>query len=118
MLESLQVHMLTALAAPQLLAQPADGTGQVTDPAIDKDVPNPDVEAPPGLGEAVNTALSWLKWGAFVAGVAGLLWCAIMMGIGRRNRSAMAVEGAMGVPWGLLAVSLAVAAPALVSAFV
>lgn len=108
MLESLQAHVLTVAvgATADLLA------------VVDPNVPNPDVEAPPGLGDAVNTALNWLKWGAFVAGVAGLLWCSIMMGIGRRNRSAMAVEGAMGVPWGLLAVSLAVAAPALVSAFV
>lgn len=62
-------------------------------------VPNPSPTAPPGIGAAADTLLGWMKWGGLVAGVAGLIICAIMMMIGRRNRSATAADGAAGIPW-------------------
>ncbi len=62
-------------------------------------VPNPAPAAPPGLGAAADTLLGWMKWGGLVAGVAGLIICAIMMMVGRRNRSATAADGAAGIPW-------------------
>lgn len=62
-------------------------------------VPNPAPAAPPGLGAAADILLSWMKWGGLVAGVAGLIICAIMMMVGRRNRSATAADGAAGIPW-------------------
>lgn len=62
-------------------------------------VPNPAPAAPPGLEAAADTLLAWMKWGGLVAGVAGLIICALMMMIGRRNRSATAADGAAGIPW-------------------
>lgn len=70
--------------------------------------PNP--QAPPGLAPFASDFLSWLKWGGLVAGIGGLMVCGIMMAAGRRNRSAMAADGAAGIPWniaGLAVVSLA-----------
>ena len=73
-------------------------------------LPNPAPQAPPGLEGPVTTFLGWLKWGGLLAGMVGLVACGIMMMIGRRNRSATAVDGASGIPWvlaGLTVVSLA-----------
>jgi len=81
-------------------------------------IPNPAPVAPPGLGEAVNTLLGWLKWGGLVAGVAGLLVCAIMMMIGRRNRSAVAADGAAGIPWVLGGLTIIAFSAAIVGAVV
>ncbi|MGQ7298044.1 hypothetical protein [Quadrisphaera sp. KR29] len=81
-------------------------------------VPDPAPVAPPGLGEAVNTLLGWLKWGGLVAGVAGLLICAIMMMIGRRNRSAVAADGAAGIPWVLGGLTVIAFSAAIVGAVV
>ena len=81
-------------------------------------VPNPSPIAPPGLGDAVNTLLGWLKWGGLVAGVAGLIMCAIMMILGRRNRSNMAVDGATGIPWVLGGLSTLTLAAGVVGALV
>ncbi|WP_206691312.1 hypothetical protein [Quadrisphaera sp. INWT6] len=81
-------------------------------------IPNPAPVAPPGLGEAVNTLLGWLKWGGLVAGVAGLLVCAIMMMIGRRNRSAVAADGAAGIPWVLGGLTVIAFSAAIVGAVV
>jgi len=81
-------------------------------------IPNPVPVAPPGLGEAVNTLLGWLKWGGLVAGVAGLLVCAIMMMIGRRNRSAVAADGAAGIPWVLGGLTVIAFSAAIVGAVV
>ncbi len=63
------------------------------------EAPNPPAQAPPGLDATVNTFLGWAKWGGLVAGVFGMIIIGIMMMIGRRNRSATAVEGASGIPW-------------------
>lgn len=81
-------------------------------------VPDPAPIAPPGLGDAVNTLLGWLKWGGLVAGVAGLLVCAIMMMIGRRNRSSVAADGAAGIPWVLGGLTVVAFSAAIVGAVV
>jgi len=60
--------------------------------------------------------LGWLKWSGLVAGVVGLGICAIMMILGRRNRSNMAVDGAAGIPWVLGGLSLLSLASGLVGA--
>ena len=80
-------------------------------------VPNPPVQAPPGLAAPVNTILGWGKWGVMVCGVAGLLICGGKMAIGHRNRAAFAADGATGVPWVLAGLSLAAVAAAIVGVF-
>jgi hypothetical protein len=80
-------------------------------------VPNPPVQAPPGLSGPVNTILGWGKWGVLVCGVAGLLICGGKMAIGHRNRAAFAADGATGVPWVLAGLSLAAVASAIVGVF-
>jgi hypothetical protein len=95
----------------QQQGQPSQG------PAVDPIVPNPAPQAPPGVGGTADMVLGWMKWVAIVCVVAGLFWCAVQMGIGRRNRSQMAVEGALGIPWAGLALTVVGAAPLLVSAF-
>ena len=52
--------------------------------------PDPPPVPPPGLTPITNLLLSWMKWGVVVVGVIGLLTCAMMIIIGRRNRSAAA----------------------------
>lgn len=81
--------MTTALVVTMVLAGPAWAQG----------APNPPAAPPPGLDAAANTFLGWLKWGGLVAGVLGLGISGIMMMVGRRNRSTMAVDGASGIPW-------------------
>jgi hypothetical protein len=61
--------------------------------------PNPAPQAPPGLAQSADTFISWLKWGGLVGGVIGMIICGLMMILGRRNRSATAVDGATGIPW-------------------
>jgi len=71
--------------------------------------PNPPPQAPPGLQPAADTFISWMKWGGLVGGVIGMIICGLMMILGRRNRSATAVDGATGIPWilgGLTVISL------------
>lgn len=62
-------------------------------------VPDPGPTAPPGFEELAGDLLGWLKWGVLVAGVLGILICALMLIIGRRNRSATAYEGLIGSAW-------------------
>jgi hypothetical protein len=80
------------------------------------DVPNPEPKAPEGLDNAVDVFLGWLKWGGIVGGVAMLLVCGIMMMVGRRNRSAIAVEGATGIGWVIAGLAVIVLAAGLVGA--
>lgn len=73
-------------------------------------VPNPGPVAPPGMAEPAEQLISWMKWVGIIAGVIGFGMCALMMILGRRNRSNMAVDGATGIPWvlgGLSTMSLA-----------
>jgi len=79
-------------------------------------VPNPPPAAPPGIAGPAAMLLGWLKWTGLVAGVVGLGMCAIMMILGRRNRSSMAVDGASGIPWVLGGLSLITLSAGLVSA--
>ena len=62
-------------------------------------VPNPTPVPIPGLGPVADTFLGWGKWTLLIGGVLGMFICAGMMILGRRNRSATAVDGASGIPW-------------------
>ena len=73
--------------------------------------------APPGVGTRIGTLLGWWKWGALVAGLFGLIGCGAMMGLGRRNRSAMAAEGATGIPWVLAGLTLIALSSGIVGVF-
>lgn len=79
-------------------------------------VPNPKPLAPPGMAGPALELLGWLKWVGLVSGVVGLGMCAIMMILGRRNRSNMAVDGAAGIPWVLGGLSLMTLSAGLVGA--
>jgi hypothetical protein len=69
------------------------------------------------VSSRISTLLGWWKWGALTAGVFGLIGCGAMMGLGRRNRSTMAVEGAVGVPWVLMGLTLIVLSSGIVGVF-
>ena len=79
-------------------------------------IPNPGPIAPPGMAGPANMLLGWLKWVGIVAGLIGFGMCAIMMILGRRNRSNLAVDGATGIPWVLGGLSLITLASGLVGA--
>ncbi|SDG76596.1 hypothetical protein [Pseudonocardia oroxyli] len=79
--------------------------------------PNPSPVRPPGLEAMADMIIGWLKWGVIVAGVVGILVCAAMIIIGRRNRSATAYEGLIGSAWILGGLALASVAAVLVGAF-
>lgn len=79
--------------------------------------PDPPPAAPPGLDAFATQILGWLKWGVLVSGVVGILICAIMIIIGRRNRSATAYEGLVGSAWILGGLALASIAAVIVGAF-
>lgn len=80
-------------------------------------VPDPAPIAPPGFADLAGDLLGWLKWGVLVAGVLGILICALMLIIGRRNRSATAYEGLVGSAWVIGGLALASVAALLVGAF-
>lgn len=80
-------------------------------------VPDPAPIAPPGLDALAGDLLGWLKWGVLVSGVLGILVCALMIIIGRRNRSATAYEGLVGGAWVIGGLALASVAALLVGAF-
>ena len=80
-------------------------------------VPQPKPQAPPGLENASNLILGWLVWGARVGGVAGVLICALMIIVGRRNRNQMATEGVFSLAWVFGGLSLVAVAASLVGAF-
>lgn len=76
------------------------------------DLNNPDPAAPTaGTANQISDLMAWGKWMAMVAGFGGLVIAGIMMAVGRRSRSQMAADGAIGIPWvigGLSVVLLAV----------
>jgi hypothetical protein len=78
--------------------------------------PDPAPQPIPGMEEVANTFLAWMKWTLLVAGVLGMFMCAGMMIIGRRNRSATAVDGASGIPWVLGGLTLAAIGATVVGA--
>lgn len=69
----------------------------------------------PGLENTATDFIGWLKWLLMFGGVAGLLICAIMMAVGRRNRSAFAAEGAAGIPWVIGGLALGMVAASIVT---
>jgi len=79
-------------------------------------LPNPAPTAPPGMDKPAAMLLGWLKWIGLLSGMVGLGMCAIMMIIGRRNRSSLAVDGAAGIPWVLAGLSLITLSSGLVAA--
>jgi hypothetical protein len=79
--------------------------------------PDPPPVAPPGLDKITLQLLGWMKWGVVAIGVFGILTCAFMIIIGRRNRSATAYEGVAGSAWVLAGLALASVAAMLVGAF-
>jgi hypothetical protein len=91
--------------------------GPAADPATNSGVPDPVPVAPPGLSGDVNTLLGWWKWIALTGGVFGLIGCGAMMAIGRRSRSALAADGATGIPWVLAGLTLIVLSSGIVGIF-
>jgi len=79
--------------------------------------PTPAPSPPPGLGTLGDTFIAWMTWILRICGVAGLMACGVMMAVGRRNRSAMAADGAAGIPWVLGGLTLGAIA-ALIVAFI
>lgn len=77
---------------------------------------NPQPQAPPGLGPQVNSFLGWMMWIGLAAGIGGFMASGIMMSVGRRNRSAMAADGAAGIPWNVAGLALVGLAVSLASA--
>jgi hypothetical protein len=78
---------------------------------------NPPPAAPPGLEGFATQVLGWMKWLVLVAGVVGLLVCALLVIVGRRNRSATAYEGMIGSAWVLGGLAMASSAAVLVGVF-
>ncbi len=81
-------------------------------------IPNPGPIAPPGMEGPASQFIGWMKWVGIVAGLVGFGMCAIMMILGRRNRSNMAVDGATGIPWVLAGLSTLTLAAGVVGALV
>jgi len=79
-------------------------------------VPNPAPAPPPGLQPTADLLLAWLKWGGIIGGLVGLMICGIMMAVGRRNRHALAADGAAGLPWVFGGLSVIVLAASVVGA--
>lgn len=79
--------------------------------------PNPAPTPIPGMSGMANSFIGWGKWVLIVIGVLGLIICAGMMIMGRRNRSATAVDGATGIPWVLGGLTVMAVASTLVGFF-
>lgn len=82
------------------------------------EVPDGEPALPEGVGEFFSQLIGWAKGSILALGVLGMIACGAMMIVGRRNRSATAVEGAAGIPWVLGGLFLASTAATLVSAVV
>lgn len=82
-------------------------------------VPAPTItpKAPPGVFSAdVTLLLGWLQYIGIIAGVVGFIFCGIQMTIGRRQRHAMAADGAAGIPWVIVGLSVIALSTGIVSA--
>lgn len=83
-----------------------------------QDVPDPGPQPPPGrIADYANTIVGWVKWALIVAGVLGILICAGMVIIGRRQRNAMATEGLIGAGWVIAGLAMISSAAGVVGAF-
>ena len=80
-------------------------------------VPDPAPAPPPGLQQFGNKLVSWVKWGVLVVGMIGILAAAAMIIVGRRSRNEVAVQGFMGVGYGIIGLAIASVAAVLVGAF-
>jgi hypothetical protein len=107
--------LLHALAAHAIAS--GHSTALLAWHAVAGAVPDPAPQAPPGLAAKVNTVLGWGKWGVLICGVAGLLISGGKMAIGHRNRSALAADGATGIPWVIGGLSLVAASAGIVAVF-
>jgi hypothetical protein len=85
--------------------------------ALPIQLPDPPPAPPPGLEKAAGQVVSWLKWGVRLSALIGFSVCAIMLIIGRRNRSALAYEGMAGSAWVIAGLALGSAAVLIVGAF-
>ena len=100
--------------AAQALAAPSPGHGT---PSPSPLVPDPTPSAPPGFTTPVSTILGWIKWGGIISGSVGMSACGLMMILGRRNRSSLAVDGAAGIPHVLLGLMVVSAGSAIAGVF-
>lgn len=58
------------------------------------------------LGSFGSTFIGWMKWIVLVGGVIGLIVCAAMLVVGRRNRNAVAQDGIVGGVWVIGGISM------------
>ncbi|AEV86817.1 hypothetical protein ACWT_5799 [Actinoplanes sp. SE50] len=80
-------------------------------------VPDTPVKPVPGLETLGPQIVGYMKWILILCGVGGLVACGIMMTVGRRNRSAMASDGAAGIPWVIGGLMLGGMSAVIVGAF-
>ena len=97
--------------AAQLLAQAVEAGVRAQEV-----VPDAPAAVPAEVSGVVGTLLGWAKAACIIAGVFGLLACAFMLMLGRRNRSQMAVDGAVGLPYVIGGLSIVLLAVPLVNA--
>ncbi|MGE3836178.1 MAG: hypothetical protein AB7H43_15545, partial [Acidimicrobiia bacterium] len=72
----------------------------------------------PELYNLANIIIGGMKWFGLVGGVVGILICALMIMVGRRNRNQLASDGLSGVVWVIGGLSLLSLAGSFVSLFV
>jgi hypothetical protein len=108
------MSLIAHLAAHALAAGgPGHGVAATQGPQV----PDPPPAPPPGFTGPVDVILGWIKWGAIVAGSVGMSACGLMMILGRRNRSSLAVDGAAGIPYVLLGLMVVSAGSAIAGVF-
>lgn len=78
-------------------------------------IPDPGPSLPPQVGQTAGMFISWLKGLLLIACWAGLLFSAIMIGVGVKNRRQASQEGVFGVGWSLLGLAVGGASYALSS---
>jgi hypothetical protein len=104
---------------PQLLSLVSGVAAPTPDPSAGSSA-GIDLNAPakpiPGMDGVLNDWMGWGKTLALAAGFFGILACAIMMMIGRRNRAHLSAEGASGLLWVLAGLSAASMAGGVVAA--
>jgi hypothetical protein len=89
----------------------------ITSAALASVLPAPPPETPPALVEFVDL---WFELGQWIIGAAAalcVLICAVMLIVGRKQRSATAYQGLEGIAWIIGGVGLAGFGPVLVLAF-
>lgn len=82
-------------------------------------VPDPPPSVPvPELETLANLIIGGMKWFGLVAGVVGILICAMMIMVGRRNRNQVASDGLSGIVWVIGGLALLSLGGSFVSLFV